>query len=349
MVKGSTPVVAFGDPEVARVATLGINPSIREFRTPRGWLDGPQRRLATLKSLDATRTENLSDKQVAQVVADCANYFQRNPYLQWFTPLDIVLQKGLGVSYFDQTACHLDLVQWATDPVWSKIPDRQARRQLLDDGVEHLRAQLHKSVVDTVVVNGDAVWKQLIATDSVSVTHEESLAFGNQQSTTKLRVAKGSGVRFFGWTLNLQGTFGVRGLDRESLAAWLKEAARPADSDAYVVRSVLRSRREFTTVLANWEANSDAPTLGDVGSYGRRWVLRLACGDGRFVSLNADTTRTAVQQYLHVERTVADGPLWYVKSNRNGRINRVDFTTSGPPTAGWYAYLTSEASSEGPL
>ena len=53
VVPGSTPVVAFGDPFVATVATLGINPSLREFLNGGQFLDGPSRRLATLRSLGA--------------------------------------------------------------------------------------------------------------------------------------------------------------------------------------------------------------------------------------------------------------------------------------------------------
>ena len=45
---GSTPVVAFGDPTRAEIATLGINPSAREFVEDGRLLTGDHRRLATL-------------------------------------------------------------------------------------------------------------------------------------------------------------------------------------------------------------------------------------------------------------------------------------------------------------
>lgn len=84
VVPGSVPVVAFGDPERAEVASLGINPSHREFVENGVLLCGQHRRLATLESLGATRIDRLTDGQVADVVADCAAYFQRNPYRRWF-------------------------------------------------------------------------------------------------------------------------------------------------------------------------------------------------------------------------------------------------------------------------
>lgn len=53
MVEGSTPVVAFGDPTLATVATLGINPSASEFLKDGALRTGAERRLATLESLGA--------------------------------------------------------------------------------------------------------------------------------------------------------------------------------------------------------------------------------------------------------------------------------------------------------
>ena len=119
VVPGSTPVVAFGDFRKATVATLGINPSWREFLGADGaLLSGTARRLATLPLLNAEDTSQLSACQVKKVVGACEIYFspERNPYRRWFDPLDELLRAGFAVSYYDGTACHLDLVHWATRP-----------------------------------------------------------------------------------------------------------------------------------------------------------------------------------------------------------------------------------------
>jgi hypothetical protein len=77
VVTGSTPVVAFGDPLAAKVATLGINPSWREFLADDGTLlRGPTRRLSTLVSLNADSTTSLRPDQVKTVIAECAAYFR---------------------------------------------------------------------------------------------------------------------------------------------------------------------------------------------------------------------------------------------------------------------------------
>ena len=204
IVEGSTPVVAFGDPGRAGVATLGINPSANEFVANGTLLTGDARRLATLSSLGATTNTALTDLQVQTLVAECATYFHRNPYTRWFGILDDVLRAGLDVSYFDDTACHLDLVPWATDPAWSKLPI-PAQQRLLADGVPHLLSQLRRENIRLVVVNGKAVWDQLAATGVATFEDVDEMPYSNVGgTTTKLRIGSGGSARFLGWTRNLQ-------------------------------------------------------------------------------------------------------------------------------------------------
>src|ERR1700730_7591746 len=163
VVHGTTPVLSFGDPRHARVATLGINPSGREFVENGQLLAGAQRRLATLESLGAQTTLLLSEEQVRTVIEECASYFHpdRNPYRRWFDTLDQVLRTGLGVSYYDGSACHLDLVQWATDPVLGNLPDRGVKQALLMEGLPHLRNQLKFGKIRLVLLNGREVLDQV--------------------------------------------------------------------------------------------------------------------------------------------------------------------------------------------
>ena len=351
VVEGSTPVVAFGDWRRAQVATLGINPSAKEFVVGGRLLVGPRRRLATLESLGAESTSVLTDAQVAQVVADCAAYFHRNPYRAWFDPLDDILHRALGVSYFDDTACHLDLVQWATDPVWGKIPNAAVRRVLLDDGAEHLGAQLRGGAVRTVVVNGAAVWDQLGATGLADWEEVGELTFGNRGRSARLRVGTGCGVRFVGWTLNVQSSHGVTAAAREELAGWLGTVVAastpvvtvsgratndlPGDQDTglgvaeiYLAPTTIHTKAALAELLQRWFDTSTAATIGDLGRFAGRPLVRLVLGDGQVVTLNADTRRDAVRRYLN--EVTAHGPEapWQVRRNRRGKINRIEFGSS---------------------
>ncbi len=135
-------------------------PLSTEFLRRGSLISGSERRLATLDSLGTASLAHLNDDQVQLVIAECAAYFQVNPYSRWFNPLDQILQ-GLGVSYFSNTACHLDLVQWATDPIWGKISDKSLRSELLEDGVPHLRNQLEHYDIRTILLNGGQVLRQV--------------------------------------------------------------------------------------------------------------------------------------------------------------------------------------------
>ena len=59
---------------------------------------------------------------------------------------------GAG-SYIDGSACHLDLVQWATKPAQGKLP-AEVWNSLVQDDHEFLRWQLLTSNVSVVLMNG---------------------------------------------------------------------------------------------------------------------------------------------------------------------------------------------------
>ena len=190
------------------VATLGINPSSGEFLDRTGaLLDGPKRRLATSASLGHPDPGPLDGTGAAAVIADCANYFHRQPYTRWFNPLDRLLRSALGVSYYEDTASHLDLVQWATKPVWGGLDDA-AHRQLLAADLPFLRRQLTagwavvlvngKTVMDWVEGAGLLTWRSAVALPG--------------PPRTRIGVADVDGVRFIGWSANLQSQPGALSL-----------------------------------------------------------------------------------------------------------------------------------------
>lgn len=350
VVVGSTPVVAFGDPQRAEVATLGINPSAREFVEGGRLLSGPARRLATLASVGATATEQLTDAQVRDVMDDCAVYFSpdRNPYMRWFDPLDRLMVAGLGVSYRDGTACHLDLVQWATDPVWGKLPP-ETRSLLLADGVPHLREQLRYANTRLVLLNGRQVLNHVEETGLAVLEPLQQLHVGAVRCT--LMAGEGSGVRFLGWSTNLQSSFGVSLAFRERLAAWLAEMVREREADGtegadawlddegHLRRgTTVTGKAALHALLERWLAASTAPTIGDVGTFGGSPCVIVALDVGIAV-LNADTKRSAVAAYVAEAARRGADLSWFAIPNRRGRVNKLTFHTEGADQPGWYCYL----------
>jgi hypothetical protein len=226
IVNNSTPVISFGNPTEARIATLGINPSNIEFMKDGVPLSGDKRRLATLLSIGAESTESMSNVQIQEVIDDCYNYFNQNPYKEWFGPLDKILKVGFNASYFDGSACHLDLVHWATATKWKGL-SAAVREKLLKESEVHLVNQLQAENITKIVVNGRAVWDELKNLKLVKYEEIKTIYFGKEgghQTSCKLRVGHGCGATFYGWTSNIQSQNGANDhIFRQKLGLWLEE------------------------------------------------------------------------------------------------------------------------------
>jgi hypothetical protein len=196
VVHGTTPVVSFGDFQSAWVATLGLNPSDKEFRSGGRWLEGSDQRLETLESLGLTSLSEATDAQVKQIVRACARYFHRNPY-SWFDTLDKLLAESLGVTYASGNAVHLDLVQWATDPVWGQIKSDYVKARLIEQDRDFLRAQLSHEGIRLVLLNGRSVMDQV--TDMGIPLRHHCRLVGSKSDKDEVRVAVHQDTTYIGW------------------------------------------------------------------------------------------------------------------------------------------------------
>src|SRR5438045_226057 len=83
------PVLFFGDLSNSRVATLGLNPSNREFVDEAGIeLSGCVRRFHTLQSLGLSSWSQASAMHLELIINNYCDYFDANPYDVWFKRLD---------------------------------------------------------------------------------------------------------------------------------------------------------------------------------------------------------------------------------------------------------------------
>jgi hypothetical protein len=365
VVPASTRVVAFGDPRQATVATLGINPSWREFLEADGsLLTGAKRRLATLTSLGAEDTVLLKTAEVRRVIDDCVAYFRadRNPYRRWFNPLDEVLRKALGVSYYNSTACHLDLVQWATAPAWRELAN-PVRRALLDESLPHLRSQLNFAKVGTVLLNGRQVIEHVVSAGLVRLQQCGALPI-NARLSCSLYHGEWSAIKFIGWSSNLQSSRGIDLVFRTRLARWLAATVESratiqgaqymfahehrSEAAGHVTKGVnLASKPELVQVLQDWLNASDEATIGRVDNYGGKAWISIRLDKERTAVLNADTKRVAVEEYVKDARTRGADVPWAILPNRKGRWNKLAFRADGEPTPGWYCYLRPTAFGRG--
>lgn len=210
IVSGSTPVVAFGNPQISRIATIGINPSKLEFLDKSGKeLIEDQRRLETFNSLGIKDLTNISDLQVELIWEACNNYFHcKYPNRRWFNKLEIVL-KYFGVSYYSDysnTACHLDLVQWATDPVWGKIENKANKNILIQNDRSFLIKQLTNENIEVLLLNGFTVIKEFKRTFECHLNHCTKLVEGKFSSN----IYQGyifNKIKIMAWSINPQSCY----------------------------------------------------------------------------------------------------------------------------------------------
>jgi hypothetical protein len=224
VVPNSTPVVAFGNPETARVATLGLNPSRQEFLDTKGNpLVGADQRFETLVSIGYPSLARAPLSAVERVFHGCRDYFHRKPYTRWFNQLEAVLQR-LGRSYYDGSACHLDISQWATDPVWGRLDPAIRARLAREDG-GFLLQQLTSEHYDALLLNGRGVANELrkIARRQLA-WRPTDFRFGSKI----VEVAQGeyAGVRILAWNCNFQSSFGVSNALRAGIAELVAEQLR---------------------------------------------------------------------------------------------------------------------------
>src|SRR6185503_6413499 len=104
----SSPVPSFGDPGSATIATVGLNPSNREFVDEIGnELTRAARRFPTLNSLRLRAWSEATEDHLDAVEQSCRHYFNGNPYDLWFKRLDRLLSPSAATFYgLTANACH---------------------------------------------------------------------------------------------------------------------------------------------------------------------------------------------------------------------------------------------------
>jgi len=245
VIRWGCPVPCFGDISSSHTATLGLNPSNREFMDHSGdELQGAGRRFHTLKSLGLTSWSDVDARHLYLITESCRSYFFRNSYDRWFRKLDHVLS-SLNASYYGRRprACHLDLIPYATVRKWTELSARQ-RSSLLNASADTLGLLLRDSPVRTLILNGKSVVEQFEEIAGVRLEKQSMrgwfLPRRSKPGVTGIAyrgvVEYLSGVRLsskllvLGFNHNLQSSFGVSRQVIQAIRHWISrtvsEAAR---------------------------------------------------------------------------------------------------------------------------
>jgi hypothetical protein len=231
------PIPAFGNLAESKVATLGINPSNKEFVDAFGdELSGSARRFHTLNSFNLDSWAKAEESHIATIQESCDQYFRRNPYDRWFKRLDEVLESA-GYSFYEPmfNASHLDLVPLATSDKWMNLPTK-SRTELLSYYGDVLALLIRQSKFQLIILNGKTVVDgfQKLAGMTLSVIPDERLDL--QRKTG--RPVRGyfyrgiinnmRGIRLdrriliLGYNHNLQSSFGVTTKVRLLISQWIR-------------------------------------------------------------------------------------------------------------------------------
>ena len=241
---GTSPIPGFGSLSSSKLATIGINPSNREFLDENGReLCGQSRRFHTLASLCLTSWLEVDARHLGVMIDTHDLYFAYNPYHRWFDKLDAVIA-GANVSYYDpaQSACHLDIVPFATGEKWSGLFNKQ-RSVLIEASADLLGLTLRSSSVGTVILNGNSVAR--VFERLAGVRFEKGTV--PSWSLRRKRAQDVAGIAYKGWVdhvagvnlgrrilvlgfnHNLQGSFGVSTQVVAAIRDWIAQSTAEAD------------------------------------------------------------------------------------------------------------------------
>ena len=227
------PVPYFGDLASAQVATVGLNPSDREFSERDGTpLRGERRRFHTLESLGLRSWADAGDDQILAIEQSCDGYFGNNPYRGWFDSLDSIIS-GAGASYYGGArfaACHLDLVPYATKSKWSDLPS-SSRRYLLNIGAPVLERAIAGSRIRVLVLNGSGTadnFRYMLQChletrhmpEWTLTTSRSGYAFSGVLDRLPRVGRLDRGVLVLGFNHNIQGSWGITSEVKDSIRGW---------------------------------------------------------------------------------------------------------------------------------
>lgn len=178
--------------------------------------------------------------------------------------------EAVGASYYDGSACHVDLVQWATDPTWAKL-GRSVQSGLLRSDVAFLKRQLQSGSIELVLCNGRAVVDAFGAAMGSRFRNVGGVQVGVRGGAAQLVVGRYAFAQVIGWSVNLQSSFGVTNELRRLLA---DRAIRVVPSPGPKVR------RGYPGDLGRLPAGPVACAAGRTGGYRGRCTSSIVRFEG---------------------------------------------------------------------
>lgn len=233
----ASPIVSFGSYKNSTVATMGLNPSDREFVDISGnELIGKDRRFHTLNSLEINEWKEVTSKHVSEIEGLCDNYFSNNPYKVWFRDMENLIS-ATGFSLYKNNACHLDLIPYATSLKWGQltIENKTSLLKLSRISLHHI---MFNSNIELIILNGQSVVDGFAKVANVEFQveamsdwdlpqknnrHVRGYAYNAKINNSNLSELNRE-ILVLGFNHNLQSSFGVTSEVKSSIRHWIAKS-----------------------------------------------------------------------------------------------------------------------------
>lgn len=235
VIQWGSPILYFGDLEKSKIATLGINPSNKEFLDNKSnLLKDTNFRFHSLNTLKINNWNELNETNFEKILFSYKNYFIQNPYDIWFKKLDYIIS-GNSTSYYfpSQEACHLDIFPFATYEKWSNISPIN-KSKLLEKSLFILAEILNSSDIEILILNGMSVVKHLEKAANCKFVEKEIAEWGLKRTSNTVKGFSYAGsinqigitrlkkeIKILGFNHNLQSSFGITTTVMSSIREWL--------------------------------------------------------------------------------------------------------------------------------
>lgn len=230
------PVVSFGNISRSKMATLGLNPSNREFVDQCGVeLSGDDRRFHTLSSLGIRKWGMASANDRKRILTACDEYFNGNPYDSWFRALERIFS-GSSLSYYGMFSevCHLDIVPFATFDKWGELSPSN-RSHLIAATGGTLGNILKHSNIEVLILNGQSVIEALQEASGTRLDRRSVPGWilprrnsnGVEGFSYKGRISRvgrinlNRDINVLGFNHNIQSSFGVTSEVKLGIRSWI--------------------------------------------------------------------------------------------------------------------------------
>nr|WP_314494594.1 hypothetical protein [uncultured Chryseobacterium sp.] len=227
IIKEYVPILYFGDLQNSKIATVGLNPSDREYYDTKG---KSSNRFLSKQSLNVSSWNEISRDEILKVKTSFDFYFSNKPYKSWFNRLEDLLTESEFSYYFPyNNMVHLDIIPVATKSKWGNlsISDKDS---LITSFGSYLEYLIMESNIEICILNGQGVvdnfqkvFKQTIHKERViewDIKTKNKVVKGNCYKITVNQHNKK--ILILGYNHNIQSSFGVSKDLVISIRKWIK-------------------------------------------------------------------------------------------------------------------------------